>query len=263
MFDWLKRLFFAPKERVPLDPDRVDKLSLEDWGTGEAPKMYAGNSCPKCGTKVKDSGGHGPWCPNRSCKWGWETEMDGTPLDPRGGYGGPAIPGDDLPASIPRVPGPATHELIARHMGSLRKGPAIPGEPGKELVVPDAFNYTQLAEVKGADNTRAASITNGYDRDILLEGPVLKMFLKKGETRTIRGPVFQRVPRFPLRNEQTAEKFNPAAFDILGHAAVDVLKDMAAERTRSILRGQDTPGNVDNITVGRLLELSKFTVTEL
>jgi hypothetical protein len=221
--DTWRILFGKKRERVPLDPDRVDKLSLEDWGMGEAPKMLEG------GTVVYPAGFN---------------------EDPRGGYGGPAIPGDDLPASIPRTGAPPTYKFA-------RNVPL-----GDVHGVPEPHNFTHLAEVKNPPNTHSASITNGYDRDILLEGPVLKMFLKKGETRTIRGPVFQRVARFP--GERPNERFNPSAFTIVGHNAVDVLKDMAAERTRSILRGETgSPYAVDHITVGRLLELSKFTVTEI
>lgn len=35
--------------------------------------------CPRCGTSVVQTS-HGPYCPMASCKWGWETEMDGSPL---------------------------------------------------------------------------------------------------------------------------------------------------------------------------------------
>lgn len=38
--------------------------------------------CPKCGAETSTSGGHGEWCKNVFCKWGWETEMDGSPLEP-------------------------------------------------------------------------------------------------------------------------------------------------------------------------------------
>lgn len=38
--------------------------------------------CPRCGRTVDDGGGHGPWDPRPDCKWGWETEMDGSPLQP-------------------------------------------------------------------------------------------------------------------------------------------------------------------------------------
>ncbi len=37
--------------------------------------------CPKCGGKVVSSA-HGPYCPKLTCKWGWEVEMDGSPLLP-------------------------------------------------------------------------------------------------------------------------------------------------------------------------------------
>ena len=38
--------------------------------------------CPKCGKPVKSSHGHGEYCPDPACKWGWEVEMDGSPLQP-------------------------------------------------------------------------------------------------------------------------------------------------------------------------------------
>ncbi len=38
--------------------------------------------CPKCGGELSEKGGHGAWCPKETCKWGWETEMDGSPLLP-------------------------------------------------------------------------------------------------------------------------------------------------------------------------------------
>lgn len=50
------------------------------WVAPEGVKTWAGDSCPKCGAKVNTNGGHGPWCPEPLCKWGWETEMDGSPL---------------------------------------------------------------------------------------------------------------------------------------------------------------------------------------
>lgn len=36
-------------------------------------------ACPKC-KGVLISTGHGPYCPSEYCKWGWEVEMDGSPL---------------------------------------------------------------------------------------------------------------------------------------------------------------------------------------
>lgn len=38
------------------------------------------NRCPQCDEPLENSGGHGPYCPNDTCKWGWEVEMDGSPL---------------------------------------------------------------------------------------------------------------------------------------------------------------------------------------
>ena len=37
--------------------------------------------CPKCG-KLVVSSAHGEYCPDAACKWGWEVEMDGSPLKP-------------------------------------------------------------------------------------------------------------------------------------------------------------------------------------
>ena len=42
----------------------------------------SGSRCPECGGEITHKGGHGSWCPNICCKWGWETEMDGSPLKP-------------------------------------------------------------------------------------------------------------------------------------------------------------------------------------
>lgn len=35
--------------------------------------------CPKCSGPVMHTS-HGDYCVERRCKWGWETEMDGSPL---------------------------------------------------------------------------------------------------------------------------------------------------------------------------------------
>jgi hypothetical protein len=42
----------------------------------------AQQKCPRCGGEASSRGGHGEWCPNTACKWGWDTEMDGSPLQP-------------------------------------------------------------------------------------------------------------------------------------------------------------------------------------
>lgn len=39
-------------------------------------------SCPKCGGALRSSNAHGSSCANAACKWGWETELDGSPLKP-------------------------------------------------------------------------------------------------------------------------------------------------------------------------------------
>lgn len=56
------------------------KWKKTSWVAPEGVKTWAGDSCPKCGAKVNTNGGHGPWCPDPLCKWGWETEMDSSPL---------------------------------------------------------------------------------------------------------------------------------------------------------------------------------------
>ena len=38
-------------------------------------------TCPKCGGAIIQTA-HGPYCPKDACKWGWEVEMDGSPLKP-------------------------------------------------------------------------------------------------------------------------------------------------------------------------------------
>lgn len=48
-------------------------------------------SCPKCDGRITNEGGHGSWCPNQACKWGWEVEMDGSPLRPPGVTPKPSI----------------------------------------------------------------------------------------------------------------------------------------------------------------------------
>ena len=35
--------------------------------------------CPQCSGPLVQTA-HGPYCPKLTCKWGWETEMDGSPL---------------------------------------------------------------------------------------------------------------------------------------------------------------------------------------
>jgi hypothetical protein len=37
--------------------------------------------CPKCGSSIISTS-HGLYCPKPTCKWGWEVEMDGSPLQP-------------------------------------------------------------------------------------------------------------------------------------------------------------------------------------
>lgn len=54
--------------------------------------------CPKCGGRLNTSGGHGEWCPKATCKWGWEVEADGSPLQPPL----PAAPGAVLADAILR-----------------------------------------------------------------------------------------------------------------------------------------------------------------
>lgn len=51
---------------------RGDSLS----GKGKATKK-----CPNCGGEIVSTV-HGFYCPKPMCKWGWETEMDGSPLQP-------------------------------------------------------------------------------------------------------------------------------------------------------------------------------------
>lgn len=38
--------------------------------------------CPQCNGELSTKGGHGEWCPDPTCKWGWEIELDGSPLKP-------------------------------------------------------------------------------------------------------------------------------------------------------------------------------------
>lgn len=38
-------------------------------------------NCPKCNGELINTA-HGPYCPRPICKWGWEIEMDGSPLQP-------------------------------------------------------------------------------------------------------------------------------------------------------------------------------------
>lgn len=45
--------------------------------------------CPQCSDELSEKGGHGSWCSNSYCKWGWEVEMDGSPLKPPTKYDGP------------------------------------------------------------------------------------------------------------------------------------------------------------------------------
>lgn len=39
------------------------------------------DQCPKCSGPVINTS-HGPYCSKPTCKWGWEVEMDGSPLQP-------------------------------------------------------------------------------------------------------------------------------------------------------------------------------------
>jgi hypothetical protein len=41
-----------------------------------------GDPCPRCGKPISTAGGHGGWCLDPACKWGWEVELDGSPLQP-------------------------------------------------------------------------------------------------------------------------------------------------------------------------------------
>lgn len=41
----------------------------------------AAQTCPNCGGSLLGTS-HGLYCPNEHCKWGWEVEMDGSPLKP-------------------------------------------------------------------------------------------------------------------------------------------------------------------------------------
>lgn len=36
--------------------------------------------CPKCGGDITSEGGHGLWCRDEKCKWGWEIEPAAVPL---------------------------------------------------------------------------------------------------------------------------------------------------------------------------------------
>ena len=49
-----------------------DRLSREF--ADAAAELDREDECPKCGKKVSHKGGHGPWCKNKKCKWGWEID---------------------------------------------------------------------------------------------------------------------------------------------------------------------------------------------
>jgi len=66
------------KPKFPFDPyDKSDKEKAEAiFG------VFAEFVCPNCGGPLLDSHGHGRYCPKDTCKWGWECEMNGSPLKP-------------------------------------------------------------------------------------------------------------------------------------------------------------------------------------
>lgn len=198
------------------------------------------------------------------------------PDDPKGGYGGLCIPdGTVLPGTINGEP---TARIIGRHrINPFRPDDPLPKEPppageGDPLIRPgekhwaphgDAdFNFTKLDGVESPTSLKSASITNGYDRRVVLQGPVLTLVLQPGETRTIASPIHQRVPSVFKKGEL----FNPNKFSVRGYSAYQVLRDLAAESTRSMILngGHKMPERpFDIATVDKILAVSKFTVQEL
>ena len=67
------------------DQMRIDKALRSVWKLEAQPAEPTPSEsacCPKCGGALMSAGGHGSWCPKETCKWGWEIEMDGSPLKP-------------------------------------------------------------------------------------------------------------------------------------------------------------------------------------
>lgn len=67
----------AMERLIGLDPPRKNPAAPSSVLT-----LSAEPKCPKCGGPIVDSHGHGFYCPKPTCKWGWEVELDGSPLQP-------------------------------------------------------------------------------------------------------------------------------------------------------------------------------------
>jgi hypothetical protein len=75
--DYITQLWEAAEEYLYLTLYGGGIMPLND----AAEKLRALlKKCPKCQGEVSRKGGHGAWCQNPECKWGWETELDGSPL---------------------------------------------------------------------------------------------------------------------------------------------------------------------------------------
>lgn len=73
-------------------------------------------ACPKCGGPTVSTH-HGLYCPKPTCKWGWEMEMDGSPLKPPESAAEPGTP----PRNCPTCDSPAPHLHPAiQHEGEVQ-----------------------------------------------------------------------------------------------------------------------------------------------
>ena len=57
---------------------KVDWICPDAWHDQPEP---AAEKCPQCGGAIISTA-HGLYCPKPTCKWGWEVELDGSPLKP-------------------------------------------------------------------------------------------------------------------------------------------------------------------------------------
>lgn len=83
--DYITQLWEAASEFVHISSHCFDNAmtsNVPTWLGAKAKLEALLKMCPKCGGEVSNKGGHGAWCVNPACKWGWETEMDGSPLKP-------------------------------------------------------------------------------------------------------------------------------------------------------------------------------------
>jgi len=80
--DTLESLLQEALVFVKANPDeyRLDLVRRAERVLEAAPREL--DRCPKCGGDITREGGHGPWCRDEKCKWGWEIEPAAALLRP-------------------------------------------------------------------------------------------------------------------------------------------------------------------------------------